>query len=129
MTQPRSTSIRRRLMWLILVSVGAVWAVMFAWSFNNATREVDEWDRARLIQLAHLLAQLDDPNLTRLAAAGIDVRNEYTRASPAVGCKRPASILSVVVFPAPFGPRNPTRSPGSISKSIPSTARTSSYFR
>ncbi|BCZ77731.1 two-component system, OmpR family, sensor histidine kinase QseC [Paraburkholderia steynii] len=84
MTHPRSTSIRRRLMWLILVSVGAVWAVMFAWSFNNATREVDEWDRARLIQLAHLLARLDDPNLARLATGGIDVRNEYSRASPAL---------------------------------------------
>ncbi|MBN3766043.1 ATP-binding protein [Burkholderia sp. Ac-20365] len=84
MTVAHSTSIRRRLMWLILVSVGAVWAVMFAWSFSNATREVDEWDKARLIQLAHLLIQLDAPNLTRLATAGIDVRNEYTRASPAV---------------------------------------------
>jgi two-component system sensor histidine kinase QseC len=84
MTRQRSTSIRRRLMWLILVSVGAVWAVMFAWSFSNATREVDEWDDARLIQLAHLLIQLDGPDLSRLAAAGIDVRNEYTRASPAV---------------------------------------------
>lgn len=84
MTAPRSTSIRRRLMWLILVSVGAVWAVMFAWSFSNATHEVGEWDDARLIQIAHLLAQLDDPSLARLASTGIDVRNEYTRASPAV---------------------------------------------
>jgi len=84
MTLPRPTSIRRRLMALILVSVGAVWAGMFAWSFSNATREVDEWDNARLMQLAHLLMQLDGPNLSRLAASGIDVRNEYTRASPAV---------------------------------------------
>jgi two-component system sensor histidine kinase QseC len=84
MTLPRATSIRRRLMALILVSVGAVWAGMFAWSFSNATREVDEWDNARLMQLAHLLIQLDGPNLSRLAASGIDVRNEYTRASPAV---------------------------------------------
>ncbi|TXC86764.1 ATP-binding protein [Paraburkholderia azotifigens] len=86
MTQPRatSTSIRRRLMGLILVSVGAVWAVMFAWSFANSTREVDAWDDARLIQLAHLLIQLDGANLAKLAATGIDVRNEYTRASPAV---------------------------------------------
>ncbi|CAD6562415.1 Sensor protein QseC [Paraburkholderia sabiae] len=84
MPRPRPTSIRRRLMGLILVSVGAVWAVMFAWSFSNATREVDAWDDARLIQLAHLLIQLDGANLAKLAAAGIDVRNEYTRASPAV---------------------------------------------
>jgi two-component system, OmpR family, sensor histidine kinase QseC len=84
MTALRSTSIRRRLMALILVSVGAVWAVMFAWSFSNATHEVLEWDDARLIQLAHLLAQLDEPSLAKLASTGIDVRNEYTRASPAV---------------------------------------------
>jgi two-component system, OmpR family, sensor histidine kinase QseC len=84
MTALRSTSIRRRLMGLILVSVGAVWAVMFAWSFSNATHEVGEWDDARLIQLAHLLSQLDEPSLARLASTGIDVRNEYTRASPAL---------------------------------------------
>jgi hypothetical protein len=34
------------------------------------------------------------------------------RASPPVGYSRPASILSVVVLPAPFGPRKPTSSPG-----------------
>ena len=84
MTGPRSTSIRHRLMGLILVSVGAVWTVMFAWSFSNATNEVEEWDEARLIQLAHLLVQLDAPDLARLAVAGVEVRNEYSRASPAV---------------------------------------------
>ena len=30
---------------------------------------------------------------------------------PAVGWSRPESIFSVVVLPAPFGPRNPTTSP------------------
>jgi len=35
-------------------------------------------------------------------------------AEPPVGKSRPASIFKVVVLPAPFGPRNPTSSPGSI---------------
>ena len=39
------------------------------------------------------------------------------------------SILSVVVLPAPFGPRKPTRSPAAMSKEMPSTARTSLYSR
>ena len=47
-----------------------------------------------------------------------------TRASPAVGYSRPDSILSVVVLPAPLGPRKPTTSPAAISKLIPSTAWT-----
>src|SRR5690606_11964528 len=34
----------------------------------------------------------------------------------------PASIRIVVVFPAPFGPRNPTTSPRRTSKLTPSTA-------
>src|SRR5207237_9028761 len=33
------------------------------------------------------------------------------------------------VVPAPFGPRKPTTSPGSISNEIPSTARTSRVLR
>ena len=52
-----------------------------------------------------------------------------TRASPPVGWSRPESILSVVVLPAPFGPRKPTRSPGAISNEMPSTARTSRVRR
>src|SRR2546430_15780669 len=52
-----------------------------------------------------------------------------TRASPLVGYSRPESIFSVVVLPAPFGPRKPTTSPGSISNEIPSTARTSRHCR
>jgi len=52
-----------------------------------------------------------------------------TSTSPAVGCSRPESIFNVVVFPAPFGPRKPTRSPAPTLKSMPSTARTVSYDR
>src|SRR5207237_4271929 len=46
-----------------------------------------------------------------------------TRIVPLVGMSRVASIFIVVVFPAPFGPRRPKISPGSTTRSIPSTAR------
>ena len=39
---------------------------------------------------------------------------------PAVGLKRPAMILMVVVFPAPFGPRKPWIWPGPTSMETPS---------
>src|SRR6187455_2993622 len=39
------------------------------------------------------------------------------------------SILIVVVFPAPFGPRRPNSSPSSIAKLTPRTASTSSERR
>jgi hypothetical protein len=45
-------------------------------------------------------------------------------AVPASGATSPASIRSVVVFPAPFGPRNPVTSPGAALKLSPSTAVT-----
>src|SRR2546425_1278317 len=35
-----------------------------------------------------------------------------TRPPPAVGCTSPSSIFIEVVFPAPFGPRNPKTVPG-----------------
>src|SRR5690242_14069054 len=43
-------------------------------------------------------------------------------ALPAVGFSRPVSILIVVVFPAPLGPRKPTISLCPIVRSIPFTA-------
>src|SRR5206468_3385366 len=42
-----------------------------------------------------------------------------TNASPEVVYRRPESILRVVVFPAPFGPRKPTTSPAAMSKLYP----------
>jgi hypothetical protein len=47
------------------------------------------------------------------------------RACPASIGSGVASIRSIVVFPAPFGPRTPKISPCRTSRSIPSTARTS----
>src|SRR5919109_3843224 len=48
-----------------------------------------------------------------------------TLTSPLVGYSKPESILSVVVLPAPLGPRKPTISPGATSNEMPSTAWTS----
>src|SRR6266702_1038629 len=43
---------------------------------------------------------------------------------PASGVTSPASIRSVVVLPAPLGPRNPVTRPGKTSNDTPSTAVT-----
>src|SRR5438445_185059 len=53
--------------------------------------------------------------------------NPAASTRPLVGYKSPASILSVVVLPAPFGPRNATISPGSIRNVTLRTACTSRY--
>ena len=44
---------------------------------------------------------------------------------PELGASRPVSILMVVDFPAPFGPRKPKNCPGATRRSTPSTARSS----
>jgi len=44
-------------------------------------------------------------------------------ASPEVGRVRPSSMRSVVVLPAPFGPRKPRTRPAFALKLRPSTAR------
>ena len=46
----------------------------------------------------------------------------WTVAVPAVGFTSPSSIRSVVVFPAPFGPRKPTTRPSSTVNDRSSTA-------
>ncbi len=45
-------------------------------------------------------------------------------AEPEVGVTSDSSIRSVVVFPAPFGPRNPVIRPGSTEKERSCTAAT-----
>src|SRR5665647_2412533 len=47
-----------------------------------------------------------------------------TATVPAEGAVRPSTISKVVVFPAPFGPRTATTSPGLMVRPISSTART-----
>ena len=48
-----------------------------------------------------------------------------TSTRPAVGSRMPVSILIVVDLPAPFGPRQPTISPGRCGRRSRRTARTS----
>src|SRR5579863_7855971 len=48
-----------------------------------------------------------------------------TLAAPAVGLASVHSMLMVVVFPAPLGPRKPNTSPVATSKSTPRTASSS----
>ena len=61
----------------------------------------------------------------RARPAGRCSRSQPTTvAAPAVGCSSVVSIRSVVVLPAPFGPRKPTISPGSTTTSTPRTAST-----
>ena len=52
-----------------------------------------------------------------------------TSADPRVGLMTPESSFSVVVLPAPLGPKNATNSPCSTCKSMPLTASTSLYSR
>lgn len=80
----RPPSIRNRLMWLVLLSVGLSWAAMFAWSFHAARHEVTQWDESRLVQLVPLLSRLDADDLAKLAEHGIDARNEIPHHSRSV---------------------------------------------
>src|SRR5881396_2707887 len=50
-----------------------------------------------------------------------------TTADPSSASRRPSRISTVVVFPAPFGPRRPNTSPVSTWKLIPRTASISPY--
>src|SRR5947207_12706147 len=63
-----------------------------------------------------------------LALSGSVARSwPFTRMRPEVGLSRPAIILSVVVLPAPLGPRKPWISPGATSRLTPSTAVNEPY--
>ena len=68
-----------------------------------------------------LLGADPDPGL-HLARGSAVTSRPKTRTVPAVIGVKQVTIRTVVVFPAPFGPRNPTHSAGRTSKSTPSTA-------
>ncbi|RDJ99036.1 ATP-binding protein [Paraburkholderia lacunae] len=76
------SSIRRRLMLLILACIALIWAVALVSSYRQATREVSEWEDARLAELAQILALLDESSLITLANARIDVREEEQGGDP-----------------------------------------------
>jgi two-component system sensor histidine kinase QseC len=75
-------SIRRRLVLLVLTSIALVWGIALVSSYRQATREVANWEEARLAELAQILALLDQRNLTTLAYARIDVREEEKGGEP-----------------------------------------------
>src|SRR6202165_4516359 len=58
----------------------------------------------------------------RRRPSGSPGRCSATTAEPDVGRIRPSNMRSVVVFPAPFGPRNPKTSPRCTSRSSESRA-------
>ncbi len=65
------------------------------------------------------------PMLRRTSLAWVATSNPATMALPAVGRSRVVSMRTVVLLPAPFGPRKPKISPWATSRSTPSTAFTS----
>ena len=65
----------------------------------------------------------DESRASTLAAIGLVATSiPAIRTAPAVGLRMPAIIRSVVVLPAPFGPRNPNNSPCGTVRSMESTA-------
>lgn len=77
-----SASIRQRLVLLVLTSIVLIWGIALISSYRQASREVGEWEEARLAELAQILALLDERNLTALANARIDVREEEKGGEP-----------------------------------------------
>jgi two-component system sensor histidine kinase QseC len=75
-------SIRRRLVLLVLASIVLMWGIALISSYRQAVSEVSEWEGARLAELAQILALLDEHNLTTLASARIDVREEERGGEP-----------------------------------------------
>src|SRR6185437_13984889 len=67
--------------------------------------------------------------LRRTRAGSVRRSAPATRASPSSGDSKVANILSVVVFPAPFGPRKPKISPSATLRSTPATASTTAVLR
>ena len=70
------------------------------------------------IQLVHFL----------ISSGSLSTENPQISISPEVLSLRVSMISSVVVLPAPFGPRRPKISPANTSKLIPFTAVSLSYF-
>ncbi len=74
-----SRSIRRRVSLMALGCVTVVWLVAVFSSFRHATREIGEWEDARLVEYASLLVNLSPADLDRLARVPPDARVELDR--------------------------------------------------
>src|SRR5436305_10396052 len=66
--------------------------------------------------------------LRRTSSRSFTTSCPATVAQPSVGLTSVHSMLIVVVFPAPLGPRKPNTSPAATSNSTPRTAWTSPKF-
>ncbi|WP_446903835.1 ATP-binding protein [Burkholderia sp. YIM B11467] len=71
-----SRSIRRRVSAMALGCVTVVWIVAVFGGFRHATREIGEWEDARLVEYASLLVGLSPADLARLARFPPDARVE-----------------------------------------------------
>ncbi|WP_174921859.1 ATP-binding protein [Burkholderia metallica] len=76
-----SRSIRRRVSSMALGCVTVVWLVAVLGGFRYATREIGEWEDARLVEYASLLVDLSAADLGRLARFPPDARVELDRGS------------------------------------------------
>ncbi|WP_408433559.1 ATP-binding protein [Paraburkholderia fungorum] len=90
-------SVRCRLMVLVFGSIAVVLSIALAWSYRAATREVGKWDDARLMQVAQMLAMLDQNDLSALSRTHIHARVEYpddsANSSDEDSDKRPRNVL------------------------------------
>ncbi|WP_175718895.1 ATP-binding protein [Burkholderia anthina] len=91
-----SRSIRRRVSLMALGCVTVVWLVAVFSSFRHATREIGEWEDARLVEYASLLVNLSPADLDRLARVPPDARVELDRGAStraADGDRLPRDVL------------------------------------
>ncbi|KVH41465.1 hypothetical protein WJ39_04200 [Burkholderia diffusa] len=93
-----SRSIRRRVSLMALGCVIVVWIVAVFGSFRHATREIGEWEDARLVEYASLLVNLAPADLDRLARFPPDARIELAHGTSAAardndGDRLPRDVL------------------------------------
>src|SRR5580704_6809435 len=91
-----------------------------AWSSNSSMTRQD----GSVPPIVWPIACGTYPILLRTPTGSLSRSAPATMAVPPVGCSSVVSIRSVVVLPAPFGPRKPTTSPSPTVRSTPLTAST-----
>lgn len=74
-----SRSIRHRLSLMLLSCVSIVWVAAVYSCFRHASREVQEWEDARLVEYARFVARLDRADLKQFAQSPIDAQIEFAR--------------------------------------------------
>lgn len=76
----RPQSIRYRMALMVLGGVALIWIVAVFGAVHHASRELGEWNDARLVEYAALLARLDAADLGNLARRPLDIRTEQRHA-------------------------------------------------